>query len=98
MFFNWENHSQTTILNHRLPKSVLLSVSSTHGAIEKITQEASDWDGNSPKFISVGVLAWNNTPENIEKIAEGLGSQFEVVRGDQFFQLVRQANDLPPAP
>lgn len=95
IFLNWEGQSKTTVLDNSLPQSVLMNSANTQDAINKIKQAASGWDGKSPKFVSVGILAWNNTPSDVKKIADALGSQFQVVRGDQFFQLVRQANGLP---
>ncbi|MBS4200511.1 hypothetical protein KHA93_12805 [Bacillus sp. FJAT-49732] len=95
MFIGWDNHTETTILNGKLPQSILLSSSSIGQAKEEIAKATSKWDGKSPLFIAMGMLAWSINPSDIEEIAKSLGPEFEVVRGDQYFDLVREANGLP---
>jgi len=95
LFLSWENNTQTTILNGSLPQSIILGAGSVSEAEKVIADASSGWDGKSPKFISVGVLAWSNTPTDIANVAKSLGPQYQVVRGDQYFQLVRQTNGLP---
>lgn len=95
IFIGWDNYSETTILNGKLPQSILLSASSVGQAKEVIARETVDWDGESPLFVAMGMLAWSIGPSEIEEIVNSLGEEFEVVRGDQYFELVREANGLP---
>ncbi|MBS4195609.1 GxGYxYP domain-containing protein [Lederbergia citri] len=95
LFIGWDNYTETSILNGKLPQSILLSSSSVGQAKEEIAKATSKWDGESPLFIAMGMLAWGINPSNIEEIAKSLGPEFEVVRGDQYFDLVREANGLP---
>jgi hypothetical protein len=95
MFLSWEDHTGTSILNGSLPQSILRGVSTVDEAKEAIAEASAEWDGESPLFISMGMLSWSITPSEIEEIAESLGSDYEVVRGDQYFELIREANGLP---
>ncbi|MCJ8007483.1 GxGYxYP domain-containing protein [Lederbergia wuyishanensis] len=95
LFIGWDNYTETTILNGKLPQSILLSSSSVGQAKEEIAKATSKWNGESPLFIAMGMLAWSINPADIEEIVKSLGPEFEVVRGDQYFKLVREANGLP---
>ncbi len=70
-------------------------ISNQSGGLQEIQQVASTWDGKSPMFISVLLNAWNTTPADAQAVAQNLGANYSVVRGDQFFQLFRKANGLP---
>ena len=48
------------------------------------------WSGHSARFAAILVDAWNMTPTDVNMIAASLGSQFEIVRGDVFFDLIRK--------
>ena len=48
------------------------------------------WDGERPLFRSVGVFGFEMGPRDIELLDQRLGTEFELVRGDVFFELVRQ--------
>ncbi|OAS82684.1 MULTISPECIES: GxGYxYP domain-containing protein [Metabacillus] len=94
IFLSWENTSGTSILNGKLPQSILRGASSVGEAKEAIAELSAEWDGKSPLFISMGMLSWSVTPSDIEEIANSLGTEYEVVRGDQYFELVKEANGL----
>jgi hypothetical protein len=51
-----------------------------------------------PQFVSIGILAWSMTPRDVATVTAELDDRYRIVRADQFFQLVRRANHLPPAP
>jgi GxGYxYP putative glycoside hydrolase C-terminal domain/GxGYxYP third domain/GxGYxYP_N second domain len=51
------------------------------------------WDGSSPRFISLSAIAWCSTPGEIVDLVRSLDSRYQVVRGDQLFDLVRRAHD-----
>ncbi len=95
MFLSWESNTGTSILNSELPQSILRGVSSVSEAKEAIADASAEWDGNSPLFISLGMLSWSLTPSDVEEIVDSLGSEYEIVRGDQYFELIREANGLP---
>jgi hypothetical protein len=41
------------------------------------------------------IFAWEMTPSDVVEIANSLGPEYTVVRADQYFELVREANPLP---
>jgi hypothetical protein len=43
-------------------------------------------------------FAFNMRPTDVAQVAASLGSDYRVVRADQFFDLARRANGLPAAP
>ena len=48
------------------------------------------WNSDHALFAAILVDAWNMTPTDVNTIAASLGSQFEIVRGDVFFDLIRK--------
>ncbi|MEK3888273.1 GxGYxYP domain-containing protein [Bacillus sp. FSL K6-3431] len=95
IFLGWDNYSETTVLNGKLPQAILLAAGSVREAKEGIAKASVNWDGETPLFISMGMLAWSITPSDIEEIADSLGPEYEVVRGDQYFDLFRKTKGLP---
>lgn len=95
IFLHWANYTETTVLEDEIPQTIMLSASSVNQAKEEIEKATKDWDGQSPMFIAMGMLSWSMNPTSIEQVANSLGEEFVVVRGDQYFDLVRQAFDLP---
>ena len=65
------------------------------GARETIAQFSAGWDGRSPKFVAIYLDAWHMGPSDAAAIANSLGPNYQVVRGDTFFELARQANRQP---
>lgn len=94
VFLNWEDRNEITIVNGKLPLATGRLVGSVNDAKAAIAKGAEGWDGTSPQFISIGILAWNMNPEAIEEVAQSLGPEYEIVRGDHFFNLIRDANGL----
>ncbi|WP_211746118.1 GxGYxYP domain-containing protein [Paenibacillus sp. Marseille-Q4541] len=86
------------IVNGTLPVSMLRGVATVQDGKDILKEFKESWDGNSPTFISVGINAWSMRPSDVLAIAESLGSEYEVVRADQYFSLIREANGLPVKP
>ncbi|GCE09953.1 GxGYxYP domain-containing protein [Dictyobacter aurantiacus] len=96
LLLNWWNPQSSSTINNRLPISTQLDATSRDGIVAAIHQNAAHWDGKSPLFIAVSLLAWNQAPaSDAAYIAQRLGSRYRIVRGDQYFQLMRKANGLP---
>ncbi len=51
---------------------------------------AESWTGHPPLFAAILVDAWNMTPTDVNTLASSLGTQFDIVRGDVFFNLLRK--------
>lgn len=90
----WAATSETTIMAGSLPVSTQISHPDPAEIVARIRSTAADFDGTAPMFIAVGVPAWENSPTNVKWMVEELGGDFVAVRGDQFFDLVREAHDL----
>lgn len=90
-----------TIYGNRLP-GFALSCNYCTGAPaihDHIASAASGWDGSSPRFILIQAQPWTNvTPSTFLSVQDALGPDYVVVRPDNWFQLLRQANGLPIEP
>lgn len=97
LFLSWENRSGVQIHNG-LPESTIHGVGSAQDAKNVLADAKAKWDGKSPAFVSLGLLAWSMTPTDAVSITESLGPEYQVVPADQYFSLIRTAYDLPPIP
>lgn len=97
LFKDWTTRTELSVLHGDTPQAVSYLTSSVDEAQSAIADSSAGWSGREPLFLSIGILSWNLTPTDVATIAAGLGSQYAVVRGDQFFRLARQALRLPRA-
>lgn len=84
-----------TIVNGTTPAANEIFVTSVPSAEATIAQASSGWNGTSPLFLSIYVSAFDMAPSDVVTIAHTLDSRYSVVRGDQFFDLIREQNGLP---
>lgn len=98
LFLSWEDRHGVEIVNDSLPVSTIQGISTVQDGLRILEQAKADWDGESPLFISLGLLAWSLTPSDVAAMSEALGPEFEVVRGDHYFELIREAGGLPVKP
>ena len=67
--------------------------------IDAIASAAAGWTSTKPKFIIIQAAPWNNvTPTSFLNVMNTLGANYSVVRPDQLFQLLREANNLSVNP
>ncbi|UUZ95365.1 hypothetical protein LJK87_13390 [Paenibacillus sp. P25] len=95
LFLSWENRSGVQIQNG-LPVSTIHGVGSVQDAKNALAAAKANWDGKSPLFVSLGLLAWSMTPTDVVSITGSLGPEYSIVRADQYFSLIREAGGLPP--
>lgn len=95
LFSWWNAYSCIRIIHGMIPISSQLSASSRVGLLKTLRANAAHWNGRSPLFISALAIAWNLSPADLAYVVGHLGPRFVVVRGDQYFQLIRQAYKLP---
>ena len=63
---------------------------------DAIAGASSGWDGAEPRFVLIQAQPWQGvTPTSFRDVMNSLDTNHIVVRPDQFFQLIRQANGLP---
>ncbi|TJY41109.1 hypothetical protein E5161_15555 [Cohnella pontilimi] len=94
LFLSWEDRYGTEVMNGNLPVSTIQGVSTVQDAKNVLSAAKAKWDGQSPLFVSLGLLAWSMTPTDALAITESLGPEYSVVRADQYFSLLREANGL----
>jgi hypothetical protein len=93
MMLSWGGTTETTMLDGNVPLSTVLGTGGVEDIQNSIAEASEDWDGQSPLFLSIGVLAWNTTPADLKTVVDSLDStKYQVVRGDQYFELAKQAN------
>jgi len=90
IIYNYETSSQASLIDG-LPVSTLLGVNDTSSGAQALASIAENWSGTSPLFVAAGLESWNMMPADAQALVNSLSSQFEVVRPDVFFQLMRVA-------
>lgn len=91
MWLHWTNSTETTLVKGGTPISTVRGVSTVEDAQRVIAESSADWDGSEPLFLTIGILAWGMTPTDLKTVADSLDTDHVVVRGDQFFDLVRES-------
>jgi hypothetical protein len=91
----------TTIYGNTLPAEAFdCNYCASPAAMQQaVTKYAKGWDGKEPRFILIQAQPWTNVvPKDFVTLAASLDSDYVVVRPDNFFQLLREANNLPMDP
>lgn len=91
IMLNWEDHTESRVLPGGIPQSIVHQGGEIAEIQSALATAAESWDGERPLFLAMGVLAWNLTPTDMATIADSLGPEVAVVRGDHYFALMRQA-------
>ncbi|GIP21077.1 GxGYxYP domain-containing protein [Paenibacillus sp. J22TS3] len=95
LFLAGEDKDNIKIINGSLPVSIMRGISTVQDGKNVLTAAQKDWDGKSPKFISIGINAWSMSPSDVLAITESLGPEYKIVKADEYFSLVRKAYGLP---
>lgn len=98
LFLSWEDHHGVEMIDGKLPVSTIQGISTAQDGKRILDEAKAKWDGKSPMFVSLGLLAWSLTPSDIAELQASLGPEYEAVRADQYFSLIRSANGLPAKP
>lgn len=86
--YNYESSSAASMIDG-VPVATLLGVNDLQSGISSLNNIAQSWDGTAPLFVAVGLESWNITPTDAKTLVNSLGSEFEVIRPDVFFELFR---------
>ena len=62
LFLSWEAQSSSYVVGDRLPVSVIRGIGSLEEGRSVLAAAKARWDGGSPLFIALGLLAWSMTP------------------------------------
>jgi hypothetical protein len=92
--YNYESSSQVSLIDG-VPVATLLGVNDTPSGVTQLSNIAAAWNGAAPLFVAAGLESWNMMPSDARTLVDSLGSQFEVVRPDVFFQLLVQSQKKP---
>ncbi|UOB18378.1 T9SS type A sorting domain-containing protein [Abyssalbus ytuae] len=87
-----------TVYNQSLPGMALSCNYCTgeQAMLDHIATASSGWDKTEPRFIIIQAQPWTDIkPSNFKNVANSLSGDYEVVRPDHIFQLIREANGLP---
>ncbi|PWW38621.1 MULTISPECIES: GxGYxYP domain-containing protein [Paenibacillus] len=95
LFISYEDNYGVEIVDDSLPVSTIRGISTVQDGLQVLNEAKANWDGKSPLFVSLGLLAWSTTPSDALAITEELGSEFKVVRADDYFSLIRESYHLP---
>ena len=79
-----------------MPQSVVRLNNTLEELNASIAEASRGWDGTSPRFLAMGVLAMRMTPTDVAQAVAALGPEYEVVCADQYFDLIQQANARHP--
>ena len=80
------------------PRSSVLGATSAADATAAIAEASFGWDHLSPLFLSVHLYAWETSPSDVVEVADSLDADYVVVKADQYFELIREAQPAEPAP
>ncbi len=86
--YNYETSSQVSFIDG-MPLATLLGVNDLGSGQTELAQVAAAWDGTAPLFVAAGLESWNMTPTDAKNLVASLSPDFQVVRGDTFFQMLR---------
>lgn len=92
--YNFLSSSQVSLING-LPVATLLGVNNLASGVSELAAIASSWNGTSPLLVTAGLESWNMMPADAASLINSLGSDFEVLRPDIFFQLAQKALATP---
>jgi hypothetical protein len=94
ILLNYESYTETSVESNGLPQAVTQGIGSIEDALGALGLAGLLWDGTTPLFLSLGLLAWTITPSDIAAIVERFTPPYQAVRADEYFQLVRRAHNL----
>jgi hypothetical protein len=86
--YNYESSSRVSFVDG-MPLATLMGVNDLSSGQMQLAQVAASWDGSAPLFVAAGLETWNMTPTDAKNLVASLGADFQVVRGDTFFQMLR---------
>jgi hypothetical protein len=92
--YNYESSSQVSFIDG-MPLATLLGVNDLGSGQTELAQVAAAWDGTAPLFVAAGLESWNMTPTDAKNLVASLSPDFQVVRGDTFFQMLRAIQKKP---
>lgn len=72
------------------PVTNMLVIGDEESGVATLRNISDSWDGRYPLFIAGALAAFDMTPANVSRMVEQLGPEFEVIRPDRWFELLRK--------
>ncbi len=90
ILYNWESESKLSA-PAGLPVFTQVGISTVEEGTAALAKATSNWDGKSPLFVALGVLAWSLIPSDVNTLVNSLEAKYEAVHADVFFRLLKQS-------
>lgn len=71
------------------PVTNLVSIGDEKSGAATLRNISDNWVGRGPLFVAGALAAFDMTPANVSRMVEQLGPEFEIVRPDTWFELLR---------
>lgn len=68
----------------------LVSIADEKSGAATLRNISASWISRRPLFVAGAVAAFDMTPANVSRMVDQLGPEFEIVRPDTWFQLLRE--------
>lgn len=77
-------------VTERFPVTNMVGIGDEEGGAATLRNISKSWDGRHPLFVAGALAAFDMTPSNVSRMVEQLGPEFEVIRPDVWFELLRR--------
>lgn len=78
-------------LTDGFPVTNMLGIGDEESGVATLRTISDNWDGRHHLFVAGALAAFDMTPANVSRMVEQLGPEFEVIRPDRWFELLRKA-------
>lgn len=73
-----------------LPVTNLVSIGDEKSGAAALRNISDSWGGRGPLFVAGALAAFDMAPANVSRMVEQLGPEFEIIRPDTWFELLRK--------
>lgn len=73
-----------------LPVTNLVSIADEKSGAATLRNISANWASRGPLFVAGAVAAFDMTPANVSRMVDQLGPEFEIVRPDTWFEMLRE--------
>ncbi|KXH34010.1 hypothetical protein CSIM01_02345 [Colletotrichum simmondsii] len=77
------------------PVTNMVSIGNEESGAATLRNISENWRGRGPLFVAGAVSAFDMTPTSVASMVKRLGDDFEVVRPDMWFELLRRRENWP---
>ncbi|KAK1634533.1 hypothetical protein BDP81DRAFT_396487 [Colletotrichum phormii] len=77
------------------PVTNMVSIGNEESGAATLRNISDNWRGRGPLFVAGAISAFDMTPTSVASMVKQLGDEFEVVRPDMWFELLRRRESWP---